>query len=59
MGVYLSQLAFGLFASTPAHAPEVDVHSQSEIQCCTTVLLEESDDEVALHPKNGAPINDE
>lgn len=53
--MYLSQLAFGLFAPTPVHTPEVDVHSQSEIQCCTTVLLDESDDEVARHPKKRHP----
>ena len=52
MGSYFSQLALALFAP-PAHTPEVDVHSQSEIQCCTssTVILDDSDDEVHRHPK--------
>ena len=51
--MYLSQFAFGLFAPTPVHTPEVDVHSQSEIQCCTssTVVVDESDDEMAWYPK--------
>ena len=60
MGMYLSQLAYAMFAP-PAHTPEVDVHSQSEIQCCTssTVVVDESDDESAWHPKKRHQINDE
>ena len=43
---YLSQLAFGMFGPTPAPTPEVDVHSQSEMKCCTssTVILDDDDE---------------
>ena len=45
MGAYLGQL-IGAFAPA-AQTPDVDVHSQNDVHCCTTttVMKEDSDDE--------------
>ena len=58
MGAYLGYILTAFAA--PAHEPEVRVDSQSEIACCTTstVVYDDSDDEMPWHLRKNTQVND-